>query len=41
MSDICVNLEVLNSRKGTGYDNIPPKLIKLGHESLAGPMVNW
>ena len=37
-NDICIKLEKLNSKKATGYDNIPPKLIKLGSECLAGPM---
>ncbi len=37
-SDICVKLKTLNSKKATGYDNIPPKLINLGAECLAGPI---
>ncbi len=37
-NDICVELKKLNSKKVTGYDKIPPKLIKLGAECLAGPM---
>ena len=35
--DISVKLKKLNSNKATGYDNIPPKLVKLGAECLAGP----
>ncbi len=38
-NDIHVKLKMLNSKKATEYDNITPKLIKLGAECLAGSMV--
>ena len=38
--EICGRLKTLDVTKAAGYDNIPPKLIKLGAECLAGPVIN-
>ncbi len=39
-SEICQKLKKLDVTKAAGYDNIQPKLIKLGAESLAGPVTS-
>ncbi len=39
-SEVCGRLKTLDVTKAAGYDNIPPKLIKLGAKSLAGPVTS-
>ena len=38
--EICQKLKKLCVTKADGYDNIPPKLIKIGAESLVGPVTS-
>ncbi len=38
--EICQKLKKLDVTKAAGYDNIPPKLIKFGTESVAGPVMS-
>ena len=38
--DIQRKLKLLNTRKATGYDNIPAKLLRLAQSELAGPVTN-
>ena len=37
-SDISKKLKMLNTRKSTGYDNIPAKLLRIAHVELARPI---
>ncbi len=39
-SEICQKLKKLDITKAAGYDNIPPKLIKLGAEGLDGSVTS-
>lgn len=36
--DVSKKLKNLNSKKATGYDSIPPKLLKIGADVLTGPV---
>ena len=37
-NDVCKRLEKLKDRKSPGYDNIPPKLVKIGASVLCYPL---
>ncbi len=39
-SEVCSRLKTFDITKAAGYDNIPPKVIKLGAESLAGQVTS-
>ena len=37
-NEVCKKLKTLNGKKATGFDKLPPKLIKLGAETLCRPI---